>query len=791
LAALAVNHFVNTARPLRLAIDTSIWLFQIQSSKGGTNPALRTFYYRLLRMIALNIHPLFVFDGPNKPPFQRNKRTGPNVASVPEFLAKQLLKHFAFPMHMAPGEAEAECAFLQREGLVDAVLSEDVDTLMFGSKQTIRNWSAQDKGKSPTHVNLYNADETKVTSGLDREGMILVALMSGGDYVPEGIPGCGPKIACEAARAGFGRDLCNISRSNKEALQAWRNRLSHELKTNESKFFKSKHGSIKIPDDFPNRDILGYYTHPAISTIENVQQLRQKFDDAWDKPLNFPELRDFTADAFDWRNFTGAKKFVRNLAQSLLFRELRRTPDSGYVQQIHQLRNHASIDGLPELRVSYTPIEVVNIDLDSEPPDDTFQVQADEEEEGLEGDEEIPASTQAAKSRPFLYDPSQVERIWVPQVFVEKGASEKYIQWANRATKTTKVAKATGAASGIPGARRGYKTKTSESNNAEGLNAFVSVSKTGLTTSTGSNLSQKPTYSQASDFRIPPLRPTTPPMELISLVDSSAPPTPAIRSLLVQEDEDGTPMSPNITTRRRKRSPLRRVNTHASDMSIDQFFASTNPSPARSTRVENTPKRPKGGSKGSKKSTRKGNVDRTELFSSPAKSSIVNYFSQETRDRNVAAIQSKTDTSCVDLTELTPPKRSFTRTRSVPVSVTELNAVDEDDEDLPNDMGTPTPRRKYKDPETIDLTLSSPMKPLPFRCSQSNSFRQNQNPIPKLPKPLLFDIGNEENSLKRSKMWLKMDKKFPGTFRLEESSPKPHEKSTSRKLSEIKILDLR
>jgi len=138
---------------------------------------------------------------------------------------------------MAPGEAEAECAFLQRQGLVDAVLSEDVDTLMFGSKQTIRNWSAQDKGKTPTHVNLYDADDTKSSSGLDREGMILVALMSGGDYVPEGIPGCGPKIACEAARAGFGTDLCNIARSDKDALQAWRVRLSHELKTNESKFF--------------------------------------------------------------------------------------------------------------------------------------------------------------------------------------------------------------------------------------------------------------------------------------------------------------------------------------------------------------------------------------------------------------------------------------------------------------------------------------------------------------------------------------------------------------------------
>lgn len=35
LAKLAVEKFEETGRPLRIAIDTSIWLFQIQASKGG------------------------------------------------------------------------------------------------------------------------------------------------------------------------------------------------------------------------------------------------------------------------------------------------------------------------------------------------------------------------------------------------------------------------------------------------------------------------------------------------------------------------------------------------------------------------------------------------------------------------------------------------------------------------------------------------------------------------------------------------------------------------------------
>ena len=42
LSKLAVEKYEETGRPLRIAIDTSIWLFQIQASKGGCATALRT-----------------------------------------------------------------------------------------------------------------------------------------------------------------------------------------------------------------------------------------------------------------------------------------------------------------------------------------------------------------------------------------------------------------------------------------------------------------------------------------------------------------------------------------------------------------------------------------------------------------------------------------------------------------------------------------------------------------------------------------------------------------------------
>jgi Holliday junction resolvase YEN1 len=40
--------------------------------------------------------------------------------------------------HQAPGEAEAELAYLNRKGIIDAVLTDDVDTFLFGATTVIR-----------------------------------------------------------------------------------------------------------------------------------------------------------------------------------------------------------------------------------------------------------------------------------------------------------------------------------------------------------------------------------------------------------------------------------------------------------------------------------------------------------------------------------------------------------------------------------------------------------------------------------------------------------------------------
>lgn len=527
-------------------------------------------------------------------------------------------------IHLAPGEAEAECALLQREGIVDAVLSEDVDTLMFGSGITLRNWSPELKSsKTPTHVNLYDAEKTKSgRSGLDREGMILVALMSGGDYIPEGIPGCGPKTACEAARAGFGGDLCKISNGDTKALQEWRDRLAHELRTNESKLFKRKHAALVIPEDFPRVDILGYYTHPAVSSQTSLTKLRSSLK--WDQDIDFPGLREFTGDAFDWVKLGGAKKFIRNLAPALLVRHLRMRgennvsssdgPDSAeedeskLVKSIHGKRNHITTDNHTELRIAFTPIDLVNIDLDKEEPDDELPDDSEDEiplpTDNYDGTED---SANAPKKRgPSTYDPTKPEKVWVLETFVRVGVPLKVKDW-EEASKNPKKYVAVKAANRI--VAQGSKTKKAKQTSGMqnmALDRFTRVTKPGSSLSriptkvqdTNINTADEPSRTlppppsrNPSSFHMPPDLPVSPDRcqqrTVVKLLSSSAfchTRYNAAQALAESLLESITEDIPPSVTKRRRRAPLQRFHTLPANRAVSQTRPST-PPPSTTTDI--------------------------------------------------------------------------------------------------------------------------------------------------------------------------------------------------------------
>ncbi|KAJ5404653.1 hypothetical protein N7465_005937 [Penicillium sp. CMV-2018d] len=590
LAKLAVTHLERTARPIRIAVDISIWLFQVQAGRGGRNPELRTLFYRLLKLLALPVHPLFVYDGRQKPAFKRGKaistRSYGNAPIIKR--SKDLIERFRFPWHEAPGEAEAECARLQQAGIVDAVMSNDVDALMFGSSLTIMNFSKESGSgsSSATHVTCYAMGQDGHPSNipLDRPGMILFAMLSGGDYLPSGVPKCGSKLAAEIAKAGFGEDLLQELASQADVdtgLSEWRERLQYELEENESGYFTRKHPAVRIPDVFPDRQILEYYAQPKVSSDEEMTFLRNRLAQAWDKNIDPMAIRTFAADHFEWNYYSGARKLVKLLAEPLVSYRLRLqrpvlgvSPGFSYVpdcpaglQKVYRSRSSFGTDAVPELQLDMLPADVVGLDLLAEEPNPPFpsetSVQEGEEEDDAEvAAESVPPSP--SKSRVTKqFDPFSLEKVWIFETVAKIGIPGVVKNWEKE--QAEKAAKAEAAA-----AKKKTSTRRTGPKKKGPIDAGMkrgSILKYGTLTKEKSELSttKKTHLLEATASTQNPLS------RLVSGAGSSSP-------IIVDQDDD--PFSSPSMYNQQRSSPTMRYVSQEVDSILDSFSSMCNLSPS-------------------------------------------------------------------------------------------------------------------------------------------------------------------------------------------------------------------
>eukprot|EP01025_Chloroclados_australasicus_P050597 TRINITY_DN5838_c0_g1_i1.p1 TRINITY_DN5838_c0_g1~~TRINITY_DN5838_c0_g1_i1.p1 ORF type:complete len:414 (-),score=56.52 TRINITY_DN5838_c0_g1_i1:232-1326(-) len=165
----------------RIAVDASMHIYQflvvvgrtgdqtLTSETGEVTAHLQGMFTRTARMLESGMQPVFVFDG--KPPEQKKEELDRRLGRRDEAEAalqqakeagdekdiakyskrtvkvtkemnedcKKLLRLMGVPVVESPGEAEAQCAELAKEGLVYGVSTEDMDCLTFGAPRLIRN----------------------------------------------------------------------------------------------------------------------------------------------------------------------------------------------------------------------------------------------------------------------------------------------------------------------------------------------------------------------------------------------------------------------------------------------------------------------------------------------------------------------------------------------------------------------------------------------------------------------------------------------------------------------------
>ncbi|KAK2822158.1 hypothetical protein Q5P01_022223 [Channa striata] len=215
-----------------IAFDTSIIMNQFWAATPQLSP-LTGLLYRTLTFLEYDIKPVFVFDG--QPPKEKSAvlkkraesagwnstyRTGTTSSQTKE--CSQLLELLGVPVIKAPGDAEALCAHLVKQKKVDAVASEDMDTLPFGGSILIRQLNAKKKSE----VIEYSLPKLLTKLDLSQQEFVDLCILLGCDYCDK-IKGLGPIKALKLIQQH--RTIENVVLHIKKQPLSWKYREARKI----------------------------------------------------------------------------------------------------------------------------------------------------------------------------------------------------------------------------------------------------------------------------------------------------------------------------------------------------------------------------------------------------------------------------------------------------------------------------------------------------------------------------------------------------------------------------------
>ncbi|XP_012062701.1 PREDICTED: flap endonuclease GEN [Atta cephalotes] len=200
-----------------IAIDLSGWIVDSQTIVDNmVQPRmyLRNLYFRTAFLLVHGISPVFVLEG--KPPILKHKtiarrndvrsrfqerktakRGGRTQFNRVLNECKELLRCMGVACIQSCGEAEAMCAYLNEDELVDGCISQDSDCFLYGAKVVYRNFCMSTHGNygaTGGSVDVYSMEKIEKILNIGRNKMIALALLCGCDY-DEGVNGVGKEAA--------------------------------------------------------------------------------------------------------------------------------------------------------------------------------------------------------------------------------------------------------------------------------------------------------------------------------------------------------------------------------------------------------------------------------------------------------------------------------------------------------------------------------------------------------------------------------------------------------------------
>lgn len=206
----------------------------LMDNLGRPTSHLNGLFLRTAKMVSVGIKPVYIFDGK---PHELKSRTIQARREIKErakeeyqlaldvgdlerarmkaaqstFLtqemiedAKKLLEILGIPWLQAPSEGEAQACHMAKKEDAWVVVSQDFDSLLFGTPRLVRNLTVTGKRKVPGQNRYVNVDPELIDLnfvlsglGVNQEQLIDMSILIGTDFNP-GVKGFGPKKALKA-----------------------------------------------------------------------------------------------------------------------------------------------------------------------------------------------------------------------------------------------------------------------------------------------------------------------------------------------------------------------------------------------------------------------------------------------------------------------------------------------------------------------------------------------------------------------------------------------------------------
>ena len=302
-----------TMKDKRVAIDTSIFLYKslmnvrskgdyLRNQDGKVISHIQGLYYKANQYLTFGITPIFIFDG--KPPQEKSECIKERVKKANKCKEKmesctdekekmnlekgsiRIKKEYIDDLKVlfnlmgisyihADGEAEAYASELCRLGFVDAVVTEDMDTLSYGCPYLYRG--CIDKSiKRPEVVSVFNFQKIIEDLKLTHDEFIDMCILCGCDYCPT-IPKVGSVRALKYIQKY--KTIENLIESDEKINVPDEFKNKYEASRGLFKIFEGKIDLNDLPihnSEYMTDELYKYLVNDCSMNIKRVQNSLQK-----------------------------------------------------------------------------------------------------------------------------------------------------------------------------------------------------------------------------------------------------------------------------------------------------------------------------------------------------------------------------------------------------------------------------------------------------------------------------------------------------------------------------------